>query len=222
MSKIQIHRNSSNKITENFQEFEFYTKADKSYIPSQYSQSHPLEKSLINAVQIVRDHFGVQVYITSTYRPKIWNKKIGGAESSCHIDFTALDFNFGGKYAEDEESYLSKYNREIKNKGNLFKKLLGIGIKGFGLYDNFTHIDTCKNNGHSLRKNPVPFKGKHGFFDNRVTTRDDWNYINGIFNAYTNTSQDGYNDTSNKTIVIVSIIGLIIIVTSIYFIYKYV
>ncbi len=83
-------------------------------------------------VQMIREHFGCFVIITSGYRPASYNKSVNGATSSKHIEGCAVDIQVKGIHPIIVAMYCEK-----------------IGIKGIGLYaysnnanEGFVHIDT--------------------------------------------------------------------------------
>ena len=76
-------------------------------------------------LQMIRDHFGARIIITSGYRCSSYNAKIGGAYGSRHTKGQACDFYISGV----EPLKIAQYAESI-------------GIKGIGLYDTFVHIDT--------------------------------------------------------------------------------
>ncbi len=125
-----LYKNSNRQITKNFTEKELFSKSPDA------PDSHDLSDRAINGIQIIRDYFGVPVYVTSTYRTEQHNKSIGGASNSQHLKSTAIDGTF------KDDAIMAKYHAEIESQGPLYQKLIAAGILGFGLYDNFFHIDS--------------------------------------------------------------------------------
>lgn len=110
------------KLSNNFQVKEFACKDGSDYIL--------IDIALVKLLQKIRDHFGKPVTITSAYRSKEYNKKIGGVSNSQHVKGTAADIQVKDtdpkKVAEFAESVMP-------NNG------------GIGLYSNFTHVDVRVN-----------------------------------------------------------------------------
>lgn len=123
------------QITDNFQSWEFFNR--KVNLPH-----HLLSRQAIDAVQLIRTWFGVKIRITSTYRTYIPS---GGATYSPHMLAQAIDWQFiiddNFTKAQAENLYLI-IREDFKNKGPLFQELWKIGVRGFGSYDTFVHIDT--------------------------------------------------------------------------------
>ena len=83
VKEYSLKNNGNEKLRENFRVFEFACKdgSDKILIDSY----------LVYLLQKVRNHFGKPIHITSAYRNKEYNKKIGGASLSQHINGKAAD-----------------------------------------------------------------------------------------------------------------------------------
>lgn len=81
---------------------------------------------LAYASEAARQFFGVPIIISSAYRTAKYNKKVGGATASYHVEGRALD-----EYASISFSLLAKFFQVY-------------GIKGIGCYydDEFVHIDS--------------------------------------------------------------------------------
>ncbi len=125
-----IRKNSNRQITKNFKERELYSRSLDA------PDEHYLSDNAVRAVQIIRDFFGVPVIINSTYRTKRHNASIVGASRSQHLYGNAIDFTF------EDKKYLDLYYAQIVNKWELYDLLKMAGVRGFGMYDNFMHIDT--------------------------------------------------------------------------------
>lgn len=82
--------------------------------------------SLVEILQLVRNHFGKAVTINSAYRTPTYNKKVGGATYSQHQYGTAADIKVKGITPKEVANYVETL---IPNTG------------GIGIYSNFTHID---------------------------------------------------------------------------------
>jgi GH24 family phage-related lysozyme (muramidase) len=79
----------------------------------------------------VRDLLGTPIVTLSVYRSPAYNKKIGGAKSSEHMKFTAVDF-------------LAKSNSGPAEWANVVRQLRQSGAfkGGIGVYSSFVHVDT--------------------------------------------------------------------------------
>ncbi len=88
---------------------------------------------LARAFERVRELCGFPLIVSSAYRTAGYNKYIGGALKSQHVDGRALDLRPG-----------------VPGAGRLLQKLRGAAetarreglIRGIGIYANFVHIDT--------------------------------------------------------------------------------
>ncbi|SPF78741.1 hypothetical protein ALP8811_02672 [Aliiroseovarius pelagivivens] len=83
----------------------------------------------------LRDRLGKPIAITNAYRGPAYNKCIGGATSSQHMAFRALDFKVSGMDAPQVATAL----RWLRDKEGFF-------TGGIGRYNSFTHIDTRGTN----------------------------------------------------------------------------
>lgn len=87
-----------------------------------------INKSFVETkLQKIRDHFKKPIIISSAYRSKTHNRKVGGASNSQHLKGNAFDIYIKGVSPAD----IAKYAESI-------------GIKGIGLYirDSFVHVDS--------------------------------------------------------------------------------
>ncbi len=84
---------------------------------------------LVETLEAVRKHFGKRLRLSSVYRSPAYNKKIGGAQKSQHMRFTAADFTVEGVKPSDVFTEVSR----IRDRG---------GFRGgLGRYKTFTHLD---------------------------------------------------------------------------------
>lgn len=88
------------------------------------SDSILIDGELVRRLQDCRDKFGVTV-INSAYRTPEWNKKVGGATNSQHVQGRASDTVCRGTTPLEVAMYVE-----------------ALGMGGIGLYNDFTHIDT--------------------------------------------------------------------------------
>lgn len=85
-----------------------------------------VDYELVNILEDIREHFGVPVKVTSSYRCESHNKAVGGAKNSKHKLGIAADIQLKGIDPMDVYSYLnSVYPNSY----------------GFGLYNTFVHVD---------------------------------------------------------------------------------
>lgn len=89
-----------------------------------------VDDQLVKYVQMIRDHFGKSITITSGYRCATHNRNVGGATGSRHAKGQAADIVVQGVAPAEVAKYAES-----------------MGIKGIGLYEtnkdgHFVHIDT--------------------------------------------------------------------------------
>ena len=111
-------RGSKATLSANFTVKEFECKCGK-------CKTTLIDSKLVTYLQLIRNHFGKPVNINSAYRCADHNKAVGGASKSKHTLGQAADIVVQGV----EPKEVAKYAESI-------------GIKGIGLYDTFTHVDT--------------------------------------------------------------------------------
>ena len=112
--KGKVHR-----ISQYFKSTEFDCKCKG------YCSTTILDTRLIEYLQRIREHFNKPVYINSGYRCYTHNKNVGGVSKSKHLLGMAADIRVKDTAPIDVARYAES-----------------IGVKGIGLYDTFTHIDS--------------------------------------------------------------------------------
>lgn len=117
-------KGSTTKLSKNFSVYEFQCKG------SGCCSIVLIDDLLWKYVQMIRDHFGAKVTITSGYRCPTHNRNVGGATGSRHGKGQAADIVVAGVAPRKVAAYCES-----------------IGIKGIGLYETlkdgyFVHIDT--------------------------------------------------------------------------------
>ena len=115
------------KLEKNFTLSEFRCK-DGSDIPESLMVN---VQKLAKNLQVLRDYLGVPIRIISGYRSPKYNRRIGGARRSQHMQARAADIKIKGMTP-----------KEVKR---VIVKLIGEGTMatgGIGLYRTFTHYDT--------------------------------------------------------------------------------
>ena len=116
------------KVTKNFNRQEFDCN-DGSAMPEE------VEKNIIELaeqLQILRDHIGLPIRITSGYRSKEYNRRIGGVRNSMHVIGKASDLYMDGMSARELNGVIIDLIRAGKMKEG------GVGLyvsKGFVHYD---------------------------------------------------------------------------------------
>ena len=94
-----------------------------------------LWKNLVPTLRIVdelRESFGKPCTILSSYRSPDYNRTVGGASRSQHLQFNALDITFDGVSARAVYDRLLQWRREGRFTGGL----------GYYPSSGFVHIDT--------------------------------------------------------------------------------
>ena len=85
-----------------------------------------ISDKLVGLLQNIRNHFGAAVTINSAYRTESYNKKIGGATKSQHVNGTAADIVVKGATPLEVAQYVEHI---MPDSG------------GIGVYQSFTHVD---------------------------------------------------------------------------------
>lgn len=114
------------KLTENFSLEEFKSK-DGSTFPDVVVQNLGV---LAKQLQALRDHLKKPITITSGYRSKEHNKKIGGALDSFHVRGMAADIQVLGMKPKEVAEEIEKLIKE----GNMLEG-------GIGIYNSWIHYD---------------------------------------------------------------------------------
>ena len=89
-----------------------------------------ISDKLVGLLQNIRNHFGAAVTINSAYRTESYNKKIGGATKSQHVNGTAADIVVKGATPLEVAQYVEHI---MPDSG------------GIGVYQSFTHVDVRSN-----------------------------------------------------------------------------
>lgn len=104
--------------------------ADEIFPPPKMMQENI--EDTIKIADRVRSEWGGPVICISGFRPHLYNVIIGGAESSMHIPYRALDLQpANGKY-DKFTNHVEKIVKDEREKGK---------IVGMGKYRTFVHID---------------------------------------------------------------------------------
>jgi uncharacterized protein YcbK (DUF882 family) len=113
------------KITEHFSSEEFTCKCGCGY--------DAINPYLVHRLQVIRDIAGLPITILSGCRCRAHNNRVGGAESSYHLEGEACDWTFGGVEGSFEHSIMIE----------ICERKLVRWSGGFHYYrdKNFCHID---------------------------------------------------------------------------------
>ena len=111
-----LKKSGTVKLSNNFRVREFRCKngSDKILIADE----------LVKLLQKIRDHYGKPITINSAYRTPAYNKKVGGAKYSQHVQGKAADIVISGVTPYEVAKYAES-----------------LGAGGIGLYNSFTHVD---------------------------------------------------------------------------------
>lgn len=165
-----FNKTETTQLTNNFKISEFHCKGTSCGCTETLHDT-----ALSSYLQLIRNHFGKPVYITSGYRCPTHNASVGGVSNSRHTQGKAADFYISGitplEIAQFAES---------------------IGILGIGCYDsahgNFVHIDTRTSK--SFWKNTSNGSVSTFFTDNDTTDSPNEGNTEGDDNTSDDTSQD--------------------------------
>jgi hypothetical protein len=89
------------------------------------SNSFVINEDALDKLEKMREIMGAPLKINSAYRSPSYNKKIGGAKNSMHVQGRAFDVSIKGH-----------------NPSTLYTAALHAGFTGFGFYRTFLHVDT--------------------------------------------------------------------------------
>lgn len=144
------------QIRPNFSEHELYSKSPNA------PECHPMSDITLDAIQAIREFWGVPASVTSTHRTATHNAAIGGSSASQHLGFGAIDLQPMSPNTRAEK--MQALYQDLICKGPLYQSLRDMGVKGLGIYNTFVHVDDGTFEG-----NPRPFMqfwdmsaGNHG------------------------------------------------------------
>lgn len=113
-------------LTPNFKLAEFACK-DGTLVPASLM---PNIIRLAVELQKLRDTIGKPIHINSAYRTPTYNRKIGGAKNSMHVQGKAADITVKGMTSTELYDTIEKLIAEKV-----------VDFKGVGVYDTFVHVD---------------------------------------------------------------------------------
>lgn len=155
--------NRSDLITANFKQSEVYNKRTG-------LKEHPIALELIEAAQFLRDYYGIPIRFNSTYRNYVPKN---GVKRSLHMLAMAGDI----KFLADEkttQNLLIQLRHDFDQQGPVFQELWKRGVRGFGSYDSFIHLDVGKANYYEFiaAKRKRKFAGeRYGRWNEMVTLK---------------------------------------------------
>ncbi len=114
------------QLTKNFNLKEFACK-DGTAVPQHLV---PNALKLAQNLQVLRDHIGKPIVINSGYRSPNYNKRIGGAPASQHLQACAADISVAGMSSAHVHTVILKLIAEGKMHNG-----------GLGFYNTFNHYD---------------------------------------------------------------------------------
>lgn len=132
------------KITEHFDEKELSQPAKHGLSEMPYPEKWLLSRGLplCKTLEDIRQEFKLPVKLLSVFRSEAYNKAIGGARNSQHVQGRAADFIVKGISPDKVHAKIL----ELYNEGKLPQ------LGGLGKYPTFTHIDIRpKKNGRLSR-----------------------------------------------------------------------
>lgn len=129
-----------------------------------HPDGHEIDDRLISCFEFLRTHYGFALYPGSTVRVPGDPSYNSNSQHAIEKGGKAADFNWSVyNSVAIERDILIRLNYDIDNKGPVFRELIRRGARGFGLYDDFIHIDV-RDDG-SMNQN---FEGiSYAFWDNR-------------------------------------------------------
>lgn len=89
---------------------------------------HRISKNLVDRLDFSREISGIPMRVTSGYRCKQYNRKVGGKPRSSHLDGTASDI----------------FCPSGSIKATFLASFFESGIKRVGIYKNFIHVDVSE------------------------------------------------------------------------------
>ena len=103
-------------------EFFYYSEFASPDVPNSGTKMHP---KFLDKLYIARAMAGIPFTITSGYRSRAHNKKVGGVPNSSHLKGVACDI----------------VANNSKDRGIILVSLLNAGFTRIGISDNFIHVD---------------------------------------------------------------------------------
>lgn len=146
---VQIRKGNAMAVSgsPNFTEREFFTTS-----PDYRRSIMYMDRRLALAAQRIRTFLNKPVRVNSSARTRLHQQVLGGnPDRSQHVNEDFEGTGYLGTYALDldsDDQSISILAGQFLEKGPLYNELVGLGIKGFGVYNGFVHIDTGEKPGY--------------------------------------------------------------------------
>ena len=111
-----------------------YFKLEEFDSPDELGSGCNMSQEILSMLDAARKIYGKPMRITSGFRTKTHNKKVGGVESSSHLKGLAADIACS----------------ESRNRFDMIKALLEVGFKRLGVAGTFIHVDIDKNKSQNV------------------------------------------------------------------------
>ena len=111
-----------------------YFKLEEFDSPDELGSGCNMSQEILSMLDAARKIYGKPMRITSGFRTKTHNKKVGGVESSSHLKGLAADIACS----------------ESRNRFDMIRALLEVGFKRLGVAGTFIHVDIDKNKSQNV------------------------------------------------------------------------
>jgi uncharacterized protein YcbK (DUF882 family) len=111
-----------------------YFKLEEFDSPDELGSGCNMSQEILSMLDAARKIYGKPMRITSGFRTKNHNKKVGGVESSSHLKGLAADIACS----------------ESRNRFDMIRALLEVGFKRLGVAGTFIHVDIDKNKSQNV------------------------------------------------------------------------
>ena len=111
-----------------------YFKLEEFDSPDELGSGCNMSQEILSMLDAARKIYGKPMRITSGFRTKTHNKKVGGVESSSHLKGLAADIACS----------------ESRNRFDMIRALLEVGFKRIGVAGTFIHVDIDKNKSQNV------------------------------------------------------------------------
>jgi len=111
-----------------------YFKLEEFDSPDEIGSGCNMSQEILSMLDAARKIYGKPMRITSGFRTKTHNKKVGGVKSSSHLKGLAADIACS----------------ESKDRFDMIKALLEVGFKRLGVAGTFIHVDIDKNKSQNV------------------------------------------------------------------------
>lgn len=136
---LLIKKGDTSFVSINFRASDFFINnkdtVTQFYIAKEFSQVAEALQNWTNKFNTFYD-LDVDIRLTSTYRSRMHNKRLGGAKNSLHLYGKAVDFQF----SKANKLLIAMFHLEYLRNGALREKLESLGISSFIFYDKHIHL----------------------------------------------------------------------------------